>query len=355
MGKQIKITDVQPGMVIVQVTQQNGAIRIKKSGLVSSPDMITGLAEMGVQEVEIDPSQTVEIDLPGDDIAPSQLAPTQVPVRSATRQLLESGTGSGHKADYALSEQFNRNLFLPSVQDIPSLWQYYSKRVVMAMLIVCGGVAIGWTGATYQQWLWIFEKDTEQVASTTLPLKRLQEDISPSAVSNIAQPSIAEESVEQVTQQVADRETEKEVDTAQSQMSADEVQAASSAPQSPAKLNVGEEPSAISPELLKRFEEAISELDAEPETEYRPPIESASDVPRVDQLPAWIMTQLPAMAFSAHMYASNIEERWVRVNGRRMVEGDMIEGKIRIAKIEPQRLILNYQGHDFSMVALTDW
>ena len=88
------------------------------------------------------------------------------------------------------------------------------------------------------------------------------------------------------------------------------------------------------------------------------PIESASsseDVPRVDQLPAWIMNRLPSMAFSAHMYASIDSERWVRVNGTRMVEGDKIDGIIEIVRIEPQHVILNYSGQTFSMAALTDW
>lgn len=344
MGKCIKISDLQPGMVIVQVTQQNGAIKIKKSGLVSSPEMISGLMEMGVQEVEIDPTQTVEIDLPGEISVP-----TREPVRSSTRQLLESDNNLGHKADRALSEQFNRSLFLPSLQDTPSLWQYYSKRIVMTLLIVGGGVAIGWTGATYQQWLPIFATDTGQVARNITPLKSLQEDSKRSAVSHEVNHRLAKKSVEQVTQR------EEETDMAHSQTPTDEMHTRSTPPESALKLSVTEEPSAISPELLKRFEEAISQLDDEPEAEYQYPAAATSDVPRIDQLSAWIMTQLPTMAFSAHMYASNAEERWVRVNGRRMVEGDMIEGKIRIVSIEPQRLILNYQGQDFSMAALSDW
>ena len=53
-----------PGMVIVQVTKQNGPVKIRKSGLVTSTDMIQGLIEMGIQEVQIDPTQTVEIETP---------------------------------------------------------------------------------------------------------------------------------------------------------------------------------------------------------------------------------------------------------------------------------------------------
>ena len=78
-------------------------------------------------------------------------------------------------------------------------------------------------------------------------------------------------------------------------------------------------------------------------------------MPRIDQLPAWVMTRLPSMAFSAHMYASVESDRWVRVNGTRMVEGDKIDGLIEIVRIEPQHVILNFSGQTFSMAALTDW
>ena len=353
MGNSIKISDVQPGMVIVRITRQNGAIKIKKSGLVSSPEMITGLAEMGVQEVEIDPSQTVEIDLPGETPVAIELTSTQGPLRSPTRQLLDTGTGVGHKADRALSEQFSRSVFLPSVQDIPSPWQYYSKPMMTVLLIVCGGLAIGWMGATYQQWLRIFATQTEQVASNTVPLKRLQKDTTEVGGAPTAEPGLAKVPLEQVAEGTA--ETIAELDTVKAATPGNEKQTGSAVTESQGSLKGAQEQNAISPALLKRFEEAINQLDGEPDTVYQQPVESVGDVPRIDQLPAWIMTQLPTMTFSAHMYASNIEERWVRVNGRRMVEGDMIEGKARIVSIEPQRLILNFQGEDFSMAALTDW
>jgi general secretion pathway protein B len=79
------------------------------------------------------------------------------------------------------------------------------------------------------------------------------------------------------------------------------------------------------------------------------------EVPRIDQLPAWVMNELPSMSFSAHMYASDPADRWVRVNGQRMLEGDVIDNKVKIVQIASQHVILNYQGHEFSMMAMTDW
>jgi general secretion pathway protein B len=111
----------------------------------------------------------------------------------------------------------------------------------------------------------------------------------------------------------------------------------------------------ISPDLLRRFESALASLDQEPEAEYETEVTTISDVPRVHELPARTLTILPSMAFSAHMYASDPKERWVRVNGRRVNEGDYIEDDLRVVNIKPQELILSFNGQEFSMAALTDW
>ena len=109
MDNLVSVQDLKPGMVIVQITQQNGPVKIRKSGLVTSSEMVQGLAEMGVLEVEVDPAQAVEIEAPEAAISP-------------TKQLLMNQSKSAQGVDTAISEQFNRSLFLPSVQGIPSVW-----------------------------------------------------------------------------------------------------------------------------------------------------------------------------------------------------------------------------------------
>ena len=68
-----------------------------------------------------------------------------------------------------------------------------------------------------------------------------------------------------------------------------------------------------------------------------------------------LLTRLPSMNFSAHMYASQVDDRWVRVNGVQRFEGDWIDDKVQIINIEAQRVILSFEGELFSMSALTDW
>ena len=120
--------------------------------------------------------------------------------------------------------------------------------------------------------------------------------------------------------------------------------------------NVAGEPEPrISADLLKRFEKAITELDKEPAQPFESTQTKSEDTPRIDQLPAWVLTQLPPMVFSTHMYASSAQDRWVKVNGKSLHEGDIIAEKVRIVHIEPQNVILNYQGQTFSMSALSEW
>jgi general secretion pathway protein B len=342
MLRQLDIQDLQPGMVIVRITEQNGPVKIKKSGLVTSQDMVQGLIEMGIQQMEIDPDQTVELE--------AEVAAPKIK-KSATLRMLESNKVSNNRLDDGLSEQFHRSLFLPSVQDIPSPWQFYSKRYLLGAFIALGGVSFGWTLANYQEVLTIWSPKIDKPATiVSIPIpaaiapatELLDNKIEPSVEVDNPRDSNTDVIVNAAAQLVAETG-----DIAKKPEPSDVVATMSQAPEP--------EPH-ISADVLAKFRKAITEVADLPVTP--PPVQSISskdDVPRIDQLPAWVMNRLPSMAFSAHMYASIESERWVRVNGTRMVEGDKIDGMIEIVRIEPQHVILNYSGQTFSMAALTDW
>jgi len=134
MSNIVAIENLMPGMVIVQITKQNGPVKIRKSGLVTSDAMVQGLSEMGVQEVEIDPEQTVEI------------APV-VHHRTQTQALLRGEHDTTAKFDKSLNEQFNRSLFLPTVEGLPSAWKLYTKQAALFAVVILGGACIGFTAA----------------------------------------------------------------------------------------------------------------------------------------------------------------------------------------------------------------
>ncbi|TDF38547.1 DUF3391 domain-containing protein [Alteromonadaceae bacterium M269] len=362
MDRIIAIGDLKPGMVIVQITQQNGPVKIRKSGLVSSPEMVQGLAEMGVLEVEVDPAQAVEIDAP------------DVP-QSPTKQLLASANSSSKGVDAALSEQFNRSLFLPSVQSIPSLWQYYSKRSAVGALVLAGGIAIGWTSATFDHWKESFSKPPPIITQQALPQIAQPVVTTPPPAQAVAQQPVVNQTQQTIAQnstpqnnsgagQVAQTEPQYQ-ETPIDELEPAPADSAVIPPQgrlvSPTPLD---EPTGdVSPELLAKFNAAVDSLRDEsdvrtslneeyPEEEIE---DAAPDVIRVDQLPPRLMTLLPKMSFAAHMFASNSSDRWVRVNGNELREGDWIDQEVQIVEITQNHVVMNFKGQYFRMAALTDW
>jgi general secretion pathway protein B len=405
MDNVLNTIDLKPGMVIVQVTQQNGPVKIRKSGLVTSMAMVQGLVEMGIQQVQIDPAQTVEIE---------QSAVDANVQKSPTVQLLQTNLGFNQQTDSHLNDPFNRSLFLTSVQDIPSAWQFYGKPYVILLIILLGGLALGFSGAKlltlYQQNQLMVQNQVTQHAQkdasgatssdpSDLQQKQVTQQstsaqldtISVQVASQQNNPS-GQDSRNQTAELQTDAFQTNEFQTGEFQtgelqtdeFQTDELQTTDKpsrdkqatqttqikplAPQNQEQNIVSdaraqqraEAQDVLSPELVKRFEKVLDQMNSETPSRTKPntvnqKTNSDEGVPRIDQLPAWVLTELPNMAFSAHMYASEPQDRWVRVNGMRLVEGDLIADKVVIDEIQAQRVILNYAGHQFSMAALTDW
>ncbi|MBT81071.1 MAG: general secretion pathway protein GspB [Alteromonadaceae bacterium] len=381
MSDLIKIAELKPGMVIIRITEQNGPVKIRKSGLVSSDAMVQGLAEMGVQEVEVDPAQAVEIEKP-------------VHHRTQTQALLRGEHDTSvSKFDAGLSDQFNRSLFLPTVQGMPSLWKVYTRQAVSFAGVILAGLITGGAIGSYPAW-WPDtvnivsagnERGNGQAIPGTTPedstnLKSTGEAVVPdgnniaavnsSPVNNTnelnpvpdttagSQPEISAIPNQSATpdQRATGQQNTVSANPANRDGAGNDI-ASQASDLGGEIINAPQESDVnVSPELMARFNKAIEDLDNkatedEPETQ----ITVRDDLPRVDQLPVRMLTRLPGMAFNAHMYASRPSDRWVRVNGKQLGEGDWIDDKVQIVKIEAQRVILSFENKEFSMAALTDW
>lgn len=411
MSNIVAIENLMPGMVIVQITKQNGPVKIRKSGLVTSDAMVQGLSEMGVQEVEIDPEQTVEI------------APV-VHHRTQTQALLRGEHDTTAKFDKSLNEQFNRSLFLPTVEGLPSAWKLYTKQAALFAVVILGGACIGFTAATVERWWPMFT--AQSVASVTTPERpdspvgtvgdssesTLDSDGTPGTSNNSNKPASpnAQQSgqdigsstvaitnsgnvsaVQQGTQandskqpvenlsavsgtnsSATDTQASYNNDVSQRSgadsnndsarnSSTNSRQTASSDAYEGKVLNeeASQSDVSVSPELMARFNAAVAALDSKAEdgapAEEQTRVTVKDELPRVDQLPVRLLTRLPTMNFSAHMYASRPADRWVRVNGRQIGEGDWIADRVQIVNIEAQRVVLSFEDELFTMAALTDW
>ena len=411
MSNIVAIENLMPGMVIVQITKQNGPVKIRKSGLVTSDAMVQGLSEMGVQEVEIDPEQTVEI------------APV-VHHRTQTQALLRGEHDTTAKFDKSLNEQFNRSLFLPTVEGLPSAWKLYTKQAALFAVVILGGACIGFTAATVERWWPMFT--AQSVASVTTPERpdspvgtvgdssesTLDSDGAPGPSNNSNKPaspnalqsgqdigsstvasnnsgnvaavqqgmqangsnppvenlsavsgtnSSATDTQASYNNDVSQRSGADSNNDSARNSSTNSRQTASSDAYEGKVLNeeVSQSDVSVSPELMARFNAAVAALDSKAEdgapAEEQTRVTVKDELPRVDQLPVRLLTRLPTMNFSAHMYASRPADRWVRVNGRQIGEGDWIADRVQIVNIEAQRVVLSFEDELFTMAALTDW
>jgi len=427
MSNIVAIENLVPGMVIVQITKQNGPVKIRKSGLVTSDAMVQGLSEMGVQEVEIDPEQTVEI-------APA------VHHRTQTQALLRGEHDTTAKFDKSLNEQFNRSLFLPTVEGLPSAWKLYTKQVALFAVVILGGLCIGFSAATATRWWPML------TAPASVPVADSESSVSQVEASGDASALTATQSSNEAPGTSSNKSEQVSSNTQESGQSAGSNETANTAvnanmsnggaaqqgTQANAMVNnqsvgnlaatqntdlgavpntnpnttgtqnrynndvsqrSGAEPSSgyersssmdtrqtetsgnyegrvlneatsqsdvsVSPELMARFNAAVEALDSKAQdnkpAEEQTRVTVKDELPRVDQLPVRLLTRLPTMNFSAHMYASRPADRWVRVNGRQIGEGDWIADRVQIVNIEAQRVVLAFEDEIFTMAALTDW
>ncbi|NRB68521.1 MAG: general secretion pathway protein GspB [Vibrio sp.] len=107
--------------------------------------------------------------------------------------------------------------------------------------------------------------------------------------------------------------------------------------------------SGLSPELAMRVESAL-ESSTTPEAKYDD--SKASDLAIHSR--QW-QGKLPPMNFQTHVYSSNPDKRWVKVNGIEYREGDWINNDIQLQHIEPQRSAILFKGSVIEVPALYDW
>ncbi|MFD2167932.1 AAA family ATPase [Thalassotalea euphylliae] len=131
-----------------------------------------------------------------------------------------------------------------------------------------------------------------------------------------------------------------------------ERQAATAQPQNSVTFDASQLES-NSNDLLNRLQDAIEETDQIADSDYVEP-EPEQPVPSLLDMPSHIQNRVPAMQFEVHIYATD-GNGWVRVNGRERYEGDIVANGITLAQILPDLVILEMDGAQFSLPALSSW
>lgn len=108
----------------------------------------------------------------------------------------------------------------------------------------------------------------------------------------------------------------------------------------------------VSPELLAQFKMAVEESDAE-SSEPNPVFDT--DIVAIHELNQTQQAKIPAMSFTTHIYATEAAERWVKINGNTVKEGQWLSSSLQLVDIYPQYIVMAINGRRFTLAALTDW
>ncbi|MEH8016503.1 general secretion pathway protein GspB [Rheinheimera muenzenbergensis] len=110
---------------------------------------------------------------------------------------------------------------------------------------------------------------------------------------------------------------------------------------------------AVSDELRDKFSEALKATEhGSGHSTVRSHSAPAQDISMLD---ARLLQQIPPLRFDAHVYATSAAQRWVKVNGKTLQEGQWVTADIRIREITPQYVLLQLGTQLFSMSALSEW
>jgi general secretion pathway protein B len=110
----------------------------------------------------------------------------------------------------------------------------------------------------------------------------------------------------------------------------------------------------VSAELRERFASALAQSEQQPRANNTITAHSAP-AQDISMLDLTLQQQLPRLKFEAHVYATQPAQRWVKVNGKSLQEGQWVTADVRLREITPHYVLLEFGQTLFSMRALSEW
>ncbi len=104
--------------------------------------------------------------------------------------------------------------------------------------------------------------------------------------------------------------------------------------------------------LAARFNRVLAQMQQEQE---QPKQHTTLHAKPLEDYPQWFQTLVPALNFSAHIYADSGDERWVKVNKQVVKEGELIDSNMRLVAIGPQQVVIEMQQRQFILPSLATW
>lgn len=111
----------------------------------------------------------------------------------------------------------------------------------------------------------------------------------------------------------------------------------------------------VSDELRQRFASAMAASEIDRRQPQPAPRAMGAPAKDVSELAPALQRQIPSLRFEAHVYATQSSQRWIKVNGKSLQEGQWVTADIRLKEITPQFVLLEMGTELFSIPALMDW
>ncbi|MFT6925410.1 MAG: general secretion pathway protein B [Psychromonas sp.] len=111
--------------------------------------------------------------------------------------------------------------------------------------------------------------------------------------------------------------------------------------------------SAVSDDLQQRFELALFDSTGQDKVFS---VEVNSDGRDLHEMSSQFQQKVPNIIYDAHLFSSIAKERWIKINGKKLKEGQFDpQSKIELLEIQPNRSIFRLGRQSFSLESLTDW
>ncbi|MFY8274060.1 general secretion pathway protein GspB [Pseudoalteromonas sp. SSDWG2] len=111
----------------------------------------------------------------------------------------------------------------------------------------------------------------------------------------------------------------------------------------------------VSDDLKRAFASAVAATESMDSSDSVTSTTRASAmVEPIELLPDAIQRRIPSLVYQAHIYATDQDKRWIKLNGYELYEGDSV-GRLQVVEITPEQTILSIDNYEFSLEAMQDW
>lgn len=105
----------------------------------------------------------------------------------------------------------------------------------------------------------------------------------------------------------------------------------------------------LSPQLAERLQQVMAE--SEPEKTENTASQAIALLTHAQQFKG----RLPSMNFQTHVYVSQANKRWIKMNGNEYQEGDWLLENIQLLAIYPQSVWIRFNEETIEIPALYEW